>query len=124
MERIYVWVFDETMCGWVLRSTEDLKETQDEYKYFRVIRDGVKQYYNNETDHFYHMTSGLNSAKKISVWSKDDNGNWTKNQTDLTLGTGDERGLYTYNNGKNKQYYYSYYDFLEHQCKSNTFYKN
>lgn len=115
LENIYVWTFDEIMCGWVLRRTDFLKETKDEYNFFRVIRDNEKNFYFNDTDHFYHLSSMLPiKERNIKVWTMDDN-KWAKVQTDLIKGTRDEELLYKFNNGKSNNYYYSYKDFLNHQ---------
>ncbi len=123
MENIYVWSFDEVLCDWVLKNTNNYKGTNDEYNYFRSIRDGTKHFYYNDLDHFNHRFGNVPKlSKTIYVWGKNDSGIWENMYTDLNVGTGDDRGLYTYNTGKNKQYYYSYNDFLDHQYNNNTFY--
>lgn len=123
---ISVWTFDNTFCGWVKRQTNGVLGTKDEYNFFRVMRDGYKEFYMNEVDHFYHMTENLKPVKRLYVWKKSLEGTWTKSPTDLTTGTRDTDGFYTVNTGKNKQYYYSYMDYINHQRDSggNTFYKN
>lgn len=123
MENIYVWSFDEVSCNWILKTTDDYKGTTDEYSYHRVIRDGVKNFYASIDDHLNHMTRNLKPNKKISIWTKNEDNKWDNIHTDLNAGTGDELGLYSYNNGKNKQYYYSYNDLLVHQYNNDTFYK-
>lgn len=115
LENIYVWTFDEILCGWVLRRTDFLKETKGEYNFFRVMRDGTKNFYFNETDHFYHLSSMMPvTEKNIKVWTFDDN-KWSKVKTDLVKNTGDESLLYKFNNGNSCNYYYSYNDFINHQ---------
>lgn len=123
MENIYVWSFDKNLCDWVLNITEDYKGTYEEYNYFRVIIDGTKNFYYNSDDHFNHRNDKYQLNKNIHVWTKCEDGDWNNKQTDLNLGTRDEDDLYIYNNGKNRQYYYSYFDFLDHQRNNNTFYK-
>lgn len=123
MENIYVWSFDEVLCDWILNNTGYYKGTTYEYNYYRVIVDGTKQYYFSMEDYLSHRINNLPHTKKLRIWSKNDYNKWENNYTDLNVGTGDEFGLYTYNTGKNKQYYYSYLDMLEHQYKNETFYK-
>lgn len=123
MENIYVWSFDEVSCNWILKNTNDYKGTNNEYSYYRVIRDGMKNFYTSAEEHINHMTANLKPSKKIAIWNKNEYGKWENTSTDLNAGTGDELGLWSYNNGKNKQYYYSYNDFIDHQCNNDTFYK-
>jgi hypothetical protein len=120
---IRLWVYDEKPGEWVQKSTGHNLGTLAELNYYRVIRDGEKNFYLNDKDHFFHTEKFISPAKFIDVWTKTENG-WENAETDLVNGTGDTRGLYIYNTGRNRQYYYSYSDFLEHQYpNNNTYYK-
>lgn len=51
---INVWNYNEILDEWILQGTSDYKETYNELKYFRVIRDGQKIYYKKSQDYFEH----------------------------------------------------------------------
>lgn len=51
---INVWYYNELLNDWILKSTTDLKETKDEYKYFRVISNGHKYFYSSCEDYLLH----------------------------------------------------------------------
>lgn len=120
---IQLWVYDEEQSVWTKNPTQDNLGSLAELNYYRVIRDGEKNFYLNYKDHMTHIDVFSSKAKNINVWTKTENG-WENLETDLVNGTGDTRGLYVYNTGHNRQYYYSYGEFIEHQYRNNnTYYK-
>lgn len=61
MVHLQVWCLSE-FTGWSKFYTDDYVETKDEEKYFRVIRDGNKEFYYNSLDYLVHINAieGLN----------------------------------------------------------------
>lgn len=53
MINITVWEYNNMYWHQVL--TEDYFETKDEYKYFRVIRNGRKEFYKSAEDYKIHQ---------------------------------------------------------------------
>ena len=51
---INVWYYNEVLSNWTLKGTQDLQETKDEYKYFRVISEGKKYFYSSSNDYIKH----------------------------------------------------------------------
>jgi hypothetical protein len=54
MISIKVWEFGNGR--WHKIFTEDHEETKDEFKYFRVIQDGQKEFYNSVQDYKIHKS--------------------------------------------------------------------
>ena len=42
---INVWYYNDLLSEWILKGTTDYQETKDEYKYFRVLSCGRKNFY-------------------------------------------------------------------------------
>lgn len=51
---ISVWYYNDLLSEWILKGTNDYKETKDEYKYFRVMSEGKKYFYNSAEDYYNH----------------------------------------------------------------------
>ena len=62
---INVWYYNDLLSEWILKGTNYYQETNDEYKYFRVLSEGKKTFYASANDYFMH--------KKFSVSSINDN---------------------------------------------------
>lgn len=54
MEKIKVWFHNNLNNEWFKLATEHYKETNDEYKYFRVISYSEKNYYSSFEDYYRH----------------------------------------------------------------------
>ena len=51
---IKVWYYNDVLSEWILKMTNDILETKDEYKYFRVISNNSKYFYASANDYFAH----------------------------------------------------------------------
>ena len=51
---INVWYYNDLISEWILKGTTDYQETKDEYKYFRVLSGGRKNFYKSAEDYFTH----------------------------------------------------------------------
>lgn len=75
MVHLQTWFFSE-FTGWRKIYTDDFLETKDEEKYFRVMRNGTKEFYYNSMDYLKHIDNleGLNEGDII----RDKMGNFIK----------------------------------------------
>lgn len=52
---LYLTKYNTILKQWEMVETEDLEETKDEFKYFRVIRDSKKYFYKSIEDYSRHI---------------------------------------------------------------------
>ena len=64
---INVWYYNDLLSQWILKATPDYKETNDEFKYFRVLSRGQKSFYYNSDDYFNHNNvSTINDSNEFT----------------------------------------------------------
>ena len=114
MSYIQYWDFNEHLNVWTKKFSSHLLETKYEKEYFRSIRDGHKEFYLTEMDHYFHMTTLYPFVKKLNVWSQNQYGEWKNSITDIARGTREVNSLYKIGSGDKSQYYWNYNDYLEH----------
>ena len=56
---ISVWYYNDLLSEWILKGTTDYQETNDEYKYFRVLSGGRKYFYASPEDYFQHNKNNI-----------------------------------------------------------------
>jgi len=56
---INVWYYNDLLSEWILKGTTDYQETKDEYKYFRVLSCGRKNFYASAKDYFEHNKNNI-----------------------------------------------------------------
>lgn len=62
---INVWYYNELLNTWTSKLTKDYQETKDELKYFRVISEGRKYFYNCSQDYLIHNENNIKFNKQI-----------------------------------------------------------
>lgn len=68
---ISVWYYNELLNTWTSKLTKDYQETKDELKYFRVMSDGRKYFYNSAQDYLKHNENNI----EFDTGSDDDGNN-------------------------------------------------
>ena len=51
---VNVWYYNDLLSEWILKTTNDYQETKDELKYFRVMSNGKKVFYESAEQYFLH----------------------------------------------------------------------
>jgi len=63
---INVWYYNEILSNWVLKFTNDIQESTDEYNYFRVISESKKHFYLSAEDYLKHNNHSYDIDKSIT----------------------------------------------------------
>ena len=64
---INVWYYNDLTSEWFLKGTDDSQETKDEYKYFKVLSNGKKMFYNSAVDYFRHTGKTIKFYEEYKV---------------------------------------------------------
>ena len=76
---INVWYYNELTNNWILKSTSDYQETKDELKYFRVLSNSKKYFYNSSKDYIKHNKNNIIFDYDINTNENTDNNNNNNN---------------------------------------------